>query len=200
MSDTNDDILYMRRLAEQGRRGTIAGGLFLGTAGLVFGLACIVQWVLIRGHQPAIWLAYLWAGAFLLYGVVWLSLFLRLQRHCQPAAAGTSHMAFGALWLGCAAGILVSSAAITIVVHVTGNASAQQLYAPVIFGFYGVARCGIGILAHRKWMLAVAAAAFVSALALAGLADDTRAFLVMGVALLLTLALPGFKLTLEEPC
>jgi hypothetical protein len=48
-------------------------------------------------------------------------------------------------------------------------------------------------------MLAVAAGAFVAALALAALAYDDNQFLIMGAALLLTLALPGFKLAFEEP-
>lgn len=199
MSDTNDDILFMRRLAEQGRHGSIAGGLFLGSAGLVFGIATLAQWALLRGYLPAGLTIYLWAGAFILYAAIWLGLFLRLRRRCPSGALNASHAAFSAVWLCCTAGMLISIGAIAIVAHVTGGASVQLLYPPVVFGFYGAAWCGIGILARRAWMQAVAAAAFVTALVLAGLADDPRALLVMGAALLLTLALPGFKLALEEP-
>ena len=94
MTDLDQDILFMRRLAEQGRRGSITGGLFLGTAGLVFGIACLAQWALSNGQLPAMLQAWLWPATYILYALIWIGLFLRLRANCPPGAANASHAAF----------------------------------------------------------------------------------------------------------
>ena len=65
--------------------------------------------------------------------------------------------------------------------------------------FYGTAWFVAGAMARRRWMYAASIIAFVSTLMTAALTGDQRQLLVWGVALLLSLSAPGFKLMFEEP-
>jgi len=200
-SDTvKDDISYMRQLAEKGSRGPIVGGAFLAAAGLVYGSACFAQWAILKGLLPIApaMSGYLWLGASVFFAILWLALFARVLRS-KGAGSGVSNFAFGMAWTGCAIGIFVSVGAIAIVADVTQIPDVQNMYAPTTMAFYGVAWFVAGAMARRRWMYIAAVVAFVSTLLTAAMTGDQRQLLVWGTALLLSLAVPGFKMMSEKP-
>ena len=201
MSDVRDDISYMRQLAEKGSRGSIIGGTFLGAAGLIFGVVCFVQWGILAGWVPipVEESGHLWLGASVFFAVLWLVLFARTFRAKSASArSSASNLAFGMAWVGCAMGIFVTIATIAIIADVSHNPGVQNMYAPATMAFYGSAWFIAGALAHRPWMFAASFIAFVSTLATAALTGDQKQLLVWGTALLLSLAVPGFKMMFEE--
>jgi len=201
-NDTNtvkDDISYMRQLAEKGGRGTIVGGTFLAAAGLIYGTACFAQWAILAGRLPIApsQSGHLWLAASVLFAVLWLVLFARVLRG-KVSGSGVSNFAFGMAWTGCAIGIFVVVGAIAIVTEVTHVPAVQNMYAPATMAFYGSAWFVAGAMARRPWMYLAAVVAFVSSLLTAAMTGDQRQLLVWGAALLLSLAVPGFKLMFEQ--
>ena len=203
MSDPNtihDDIAFMRKLAEQGRSGPILGGTFLIAAGLVFGLACVVQWAAMQKYLPlAGWdMLYLWGGAIALFAAGWFALFFR-QRAKAGLPVNSANSIFGTVWSANAVGVLTAVAVVTMVGAATGSYAVYDLNISLPFVFYGVAWGVSGALAKRAWMYGAAVAAFVFAIILAALTGSPYQILGMGAALVLALSVPGYKLMTEEP-
>jgi hypothetical protein len=194
-----DDISYMRRLAEQGRSGPILGGMFLAAAGVVFGATCFVDWAARSGVVPISgWgFLYLWLGAFAVFAVVWFVLFFRL-RTFPGKATSASNAAFGIAWSACAVGVMVALAAIEVVASVVKSPIILNAYVPMIFAFYGVAWFTSAAMARRRWMFAPAAGSFAFCLLMAALAENMLQTPAMGLALVLLLTLPGLQLMKEE--
>lgn len=193
MSDLKDDISYMRGLAEQGRRGSIIGGVFLAAAGVVFGLTCVVQWGVASGHLPDAMRfgGHLWIVAIIVFAALFALLFFRYGGNRTPGAAGASNIAFGVAWGGAALGILVSVAALSVLASVAQLPEVQYAVAPVVFAFYGTAWFIAGSLARRNWMHLVAGVSFIFSLLMAWQSRGIEQVGLMGVALLLTLTVPG---------
>ena len=196
MSDLREDIGYMRGLAEQGRKGTIYGGVFLAVAGLVFGFACLIQWCAIVGWLPAVsgFVWYLWGAAAVVFAGATVLLSRRIEpRAVKPSAAGA---AFGMTWSGTAVGIAVAFVAVIVVGIVTDTAAAYYAVAPIVFAFYGTAWFVAGGQAKRRWLYGVAVLSFGCALLLAWLSGPYQV-LAMAAALILTLTVPGIVLMRE---
>ena len=127
MTDHNsihDDISYMRRLAETGRKGSILGGVFLAAAGGVFGVTCFVSWAWHKGLLPVSGLKelHLWLGAFAVFAVFWMIMFVRMLSYRRPVASAPN-ATFGTIWTACGIGVMV--------VFCTTLIIAQELNAPV---------------------------------------------------------------------
>lgn len=199
MTDAREDISYMRQLAEQGRKGQILGGAFLAAAGLVFGAACVLDWAARSGLLPISgWgFLYLWLGAFAVFGVIWFALYARL-RSLPGKTTSSSNAAFGVAWSAIALAVFVALAAIEIVAAVIQAPIVLNAYVPIIFVLYGVAWFASAAMARRPWMYWAAAGSFAFALIMAALAENRFQIPVMGLALLLLLTLPGFRLVSEE--
>jgi hypothetical protein len=189
-----DDISYLRNMAEQGRRGPLLGGIFLAAAGLIYGAAAFVHWAVETGR---INLPYgnIWIGATVLFVLVWVVLFLRMWRSPQ-VAVGASQFTFGTAWAGSGAGIIVTLIAVAIASAQLHDPRIMNVNALVAFAFYGTAWCVTGALSHQRWMFAVAVLSFAVTLVLAFALNTPNELPVMGVGLLLTLFVPGMKLTL----
>ena len=194
-----DDIAFMRGLAEQGRHGPVLGGIFLAAAGLIFGLACLVQWAMSRrllpwGEENA---PSLWWGTSALFVLVWLALMTRVRagKSDPPAAA---NFAFSMAWTGCAFGIAAMAASIYLVSRQLHDPSVQFLWAPMAFAFYGTAWLVSAAMTRKPWMFAVAAVAYLFAPLLASFVGNIDSLLAMSAGLLLTLVVPGVRLTMTR--
>ena len=198
MSDHADslrsDISFMRDMAEQGRRGPILGGAFLAAAGLTYGAAGMLQWLMQTGAVALpISISQIWIGATVLFVLIWFVLFFRLRNSDGPAA-GATQFAFGMAWSGCGLGILVMLGALAIASSRLGMPKLMEANGFVAFAFYGTAWFVSGALARQVWMFAVALAAFGTALLLALLIGSSAQLLAFTAGLLLTLTVPGFVL------
>jgi hypothetical protein len=197
-STIRDDITYMRQLVEQGRNAPILGGVFLTCAGVIFGVACFVQWAMtlreVQGSVPTIGL---WSGATGLFAVVWLFFFLQMRAR-GVAATGIANKSFGAAWLSAGIGNTAASIGVAIAGAMSHSPSAMLAYPPMVFDFYGTAWLVAGILVQRSWMLGAAAVAYLFAIILAFLSMQPWLLPAMGIALLVTLGIPGILLMREK--
>lgn len=195
----HEDISYLRKLAESGRKGPILGGVFLAAAGIVFGLTCFVSWaghegiVPIRGEDEL----YLWLGAFAVFAVFWLFMFLRIVSH-KGTFASASNSTFGTIWSTCGAGVMVAFGTTELIASKMNSSVVLAAYVPVIFAFYGTAWFASGVLGKRAWMHLAGIGSFVFAFVVAVLTDNPLQTPAMGLGLLLLLAVPGFKLMSDE--
>lgn len=193
-----DDITYLRQLAEQGRNAPILGGVFLACAGVIFGMACFVQWAMtLRGVQGLAPIIELWSGATVLFALVWLLFFLRIRAK-GAAETGISNKSFHAAWVSAGIGNAVASTGVAIAGVVSHSSSAMLAYPPMVFGFYGTAWLVAGILVQRFWMLGAATGAYLFAIILPMLGMQTWLFPAMGIALLVTLTIPAILLMREK--
>jgi hypothetical protein len=182
-------------MAEQGRRGPLLGGAFLAGAGLTYGAAAALHWLVQTGAVSApISIPQIWIGASVLFVLVWLVLFFRL-RGSGAQAPGAAQFAFGMAWSGCGLGILVMLGALAIAGRRMNVPQLMEANAFVAFAFYGTAWFVSAALARQTWMFAVALAAFAIALLLAALVGTATQLLAFAAGLVLTLAVPGFVLT-----
>ena len=204
MSNPNtihEDITYMRRLAEAGRRGPIAGGAFLAAAGVVFSITCLVQWAATTG-QLAITgpqMAWIWFGSYVLFAVVWFALWFGLRSRRRAMAASSSNAVFGIAWIANAVGVLMAYATTAIAASITHSQELFYAFIPMIFIFYGISWGLSAVMAHRRWMYLAAGGSFAFALGVAALTNNPAELAVTGVALVILLTLPGLKLMFEEP-
>lgn len=199
-SSWREDISYLRRMAEQGQNGPILGGIFLLTAGLLFGTACLAQWWGLS-YRPAlaeIFTTYLWGGAFLLFAGLWAVLSWGPGR-ARGGCASEASKIFGMVWIGCAVGIILECIAIYAIGRKLHVPAVVTLFMPSVFVFYGMAWLVTGAMTHRRWMYGVSIAAFVFALVLAFMPTGLAQLPVMGAALYVTLSAPGLKLIRQEP-
>jgi hypothetical protein len=190
------DIAYMRDMADRGRAsGPILGGAFLAAAGVIYGLAAFAQWGIDTGsvHLPLSTRS-LWVAASILFAAVWLLLYFRLRRQAGPQTGSASQYAFGMAWAACGLGIMVLIGAIAIASSRLHNYGMEEASAFVAFAFYGTAWLINAVLARRKWMFVVAAAAFAITLLMACLSGTEAQLLVFGTGLIATLTLPGVRL------
>jgi hypothetical protein len=198
MSNTvKEDITYLRGLAEQGRSTPILGGVFLAAAGVIFGAACFIQWaMMLRGADAVAPILELWGGAMLLFALVWTMAFLHMRRK-GVLAVGVSNTTFHMSWFGCGIGITVSCIGVGVAGAVVHSPLVMLAYPPMVFAFYGSAWLVTGALARRRWMYGVSAAAYSFAVIVALLSAQAWLLPAMGVALVVTLAIPGFLLMRE---
>jgi hypothetical protein len=193
-----DDITYLRQLAEQGRNAPILGGVFLACAGVIFGIASFVQWgMALRGVQGATPTIELWGGATVLFALAWLLFFLRTRAN-GVTATGISNKSFTAAWLSAGIGNTAAGIGVAIAGMVSHSSTVMLAYPPMVFGFYGTAWLVAGILVQRSWMLGTAAVAYLFAIILALLSMRVWLLPAMGVALFVTLTIPGLLLMREK--
>lgn len=200
MSDVKEDITYLRRMAEQGRNGPIVGGAFLAAAGVVFSIACFVQWAAMTGRfamddRQAGWI---WCSAFVVFTVVWFVLWFGLRSRRQAAAASSPNTVFGIAWIANGVGVLMAYATTAIAVFITHRQDLFYAFIPMIFIFYGISWGLSAMMARRHWMYLAAGGSFAFALGVAALTNNPAQMATVGVALLVLLTAPGLKLMFEE--
>jgi hypothetical protein len=195
-----DDISYMRRLAEQGRRGPILGGAFLAAAGVVFSITCFVQWAAATGRLAIAGreMEWIWSGSYIVFAVVWFVLWFGLRARRHAVAANSSNIVFGVAWTANALGVLMAYATTAIAVSITHLQELFYAFIPMIFIFYGIS-WGLGaVMARRPWMYLAAGGSFAFALGVAALTNNPAELAVVAAALLILLTVPGLKLMFEE--
>ncbi len=197
-----DDISYMRKLAESGRRGQILGGIFLAVAGVVFGIASFASYAVRNfGLQiPGYSEPRLWIGANAVFWIIWVILLLRFRSRAKQGSCMSSavNATFGVIWAAMAAGVMTAFGATLIVAHVLKAPVILNAYIPVIYAFYGTAWIASAALAKRSWMYLAGVAALLFAFVMAMLSESPSQALAMTAGLFLLLAVPGFKLVADE--
>lgn len=198
-SNLHEDISFLRKLAESGRRGQILGGVFLAGAGIVFGLASFASWALREHLLPGDGLSEyrLWMIAGAVFAAFWLLMFLRF-RATNPSVGSATSATFGVVWGACGAGVMVAFGTTLVVADRLAAPVILTGFVPVIFVFYGCAWLICGFTAKRSWMYTAGMGSFLFAFIIAILTASSLQAAAMGLGLLLLLTVPGIRLMLDE--
>ena len=169
-------------------------------AGLSFGTASFVQYLILSGHitlpHPAL-MGLLWmaaAFAFVLFGIVFKVGSDRLM--LQQPAVRRFRAVWGTLILGAA---VVIAALMIMMVRFGAAANASFIISPVALSVYGVGWRVAGVMTGKSWPKWLSLGAFGAAIGLALLAGRPEQSLAYTAALIVFAILPGLSLLLRQP-
>lgn len=190
-SDTlKDDLAFMKALAEDGGRRQWAGGAAFLAGGLLYGGQCLVQWAEADGliaMSPPVMVGFV-VGVTLAFLI---ALAIVLWKGRNATVQGFANKAFNNVFAAAGLANLVLVIVFAVVAIPRRSIEIWEIYPAALFTLQGAAWYIAFQLRKRLWLLAVAVGWFASALA-AGLLVGTLAYvLVVALALLAFMAVPG---------
>jgi hypothetical protein len=188
------DIGFLKALAEEGRPSTLVGGSILVAAGLTFGLASIAQWAGLAGvvpvssewYFPAVWAISL--AAFF----VELALILRRLRPQRMADA--TNRAIGSAWCGVGFTIFALFVCASIIATRTHSDAPAMMLPSVILAMYGLCWSVAASLTRTRWIWIAAVGSYAGAALVAAMSGDKSLYLVYAGALFCLATVPGYIL------
>lgn len=189
----NDDLSFLRNLAEAGQDAPltmgpylIAGGGWFGLASLVIGLA---QLRAIPGDVNAV----LWQAMLIAVVGFAVTLFMLLRRE-RGRVQNTTNNTLGAAWSAVGWGIFLFVIAISLVVARTGEEYLLNSISLVVLTLYAMAWKLSAEVSRKSWMNAIVGLTVVSLLIVAASIGSMFSWLAYAAALILSAVLPGFYL------
>jgi hypothetical protein len=190
---TQADLAYLRSLVDTGARTQKMTGFLLAAGGVLYGLQTLVQWAsavhLIKLPDPVNFL--------MVVGVTTLFLVLlsvALWRDRGRPQGGVANKAVNAAFASAGMANLSMICVFGMTAVRYHNFVIWELYPAVVFALQGAAWLVAFVLRRRAWLGVVGVGWLLSAASL-GLVIDTPTYpLVVGIALILLLAVPGFVL------
>ncbi len=199
LQSVRDDIAFMRALAQEGTQVPLLGGGVTAAAGLIFGVAAVVHWLIqtqiLRLSQWAILAD--WVVAGVIFGVICTLLIRRVSR--QPGASSAVNKAVGSAWSAVGFSIFVTFLGIAAVTYVTHSEAVIFVFPVIILALYGAAWSVAADMTGKRWIRVVALASFAGAVGMGLLAGNPAQMLAYAAALLLLAFIPGVVLLRQEP-
>ncbi len=191
---TEQDIAWMRQLAEEGGRAPYRGASIQFAAGLVYGLAAAAHALVASGAiaAPPAAFAVIWLGATVVFLVVMAALWVRLAR--APSATTAANRAARAVWTGVGWACFALFAAFWMVIWRTGQAGAAAfvLVPSIIMVFYGMGWAVTGAMMRDRRLSGLAVASFAAAPVLGLCVGTGLQYWAYAAALLGLMALPAW--------
>lgn len=188
------DLAFMKDLVEEGGRSQMTGGAVFLAAGLLYGVQCLVHWTQIVGITR-------FSDAFMLVFVTLVSLAFAvvigvvIWRDRKTVQRGVGTRALNAAFAGAGVANLVLCGAFGLVAWREGSITIWMLYAVTISVVQGLAWYVAYMMRRRLWLAAVSVGWYATALGLGlfvSTGDAASYLLLMAVALLVLMALPGW--------
>lgn len=179
-----EDIAFIRRTMEQGRRVAVTWGADT----LVWGIAVAIGYFGTYASVRGLWTVdttWLWVACIVL---PWAYSLRRLLRHWETPAAPMT-LALKMLWLAC--GIFLTTLGFAVIF--TGEPSGWWMNV-VPAGVIGIGFFVSSFLCDLAWMRWIAVVAWAGELGLFALRTRPAALLLAGALMLVLLAVPGFVL------
>jgi hypothetical protein len=197
IEDPAADIAWMRRLAEEGHRAPMQGASILFAAGLLYGVAALGHWAIVRGFigldESAI--NVIWIGVTVLFSAMLVIAIRALKR--AGGVETSANRASGVAWASVGWGIFALFASMAVLAWRLGEDAAMvalALMPSVIMVFYGSGWAVTAAMQRSRPLWGLAIASFAAAPLLALLTGSAEQYLAYGAALFLLMALPGFLL------
>ena len=194
-----DDIAYIRALAEEGRNTPVLGGGILIAAGAIFGLASLAHYGIAGGlvDLEPVALNYVWIGALVLFLLSLIG--LKSQIRGKPGARSAVNRAVGAGWMGVGLGIFVMALSIAVLSFKLQSEVPTYLFPSLIFALYGAGWAVSATMSGQKWQWMLAIGGWIAAPAIASLIDTPLLWLGYAAGLFLLALVPGLILVRQEP-
>ena len=184
-----DDIAFIRRTMEQGRR--VVGSWSADM--LVWGVAVTLGYAGTYARVRGWWTLdpnWLWTGLVVLAWLYSLRRVRRLASRTDAVAARLMRSPIGMLWLACGVFLTITSFAVIF----TTPPNIWWINGAVAAGVMGIAFFVSSFLCDLPWMRWVALAWWIGEVALFVLHQRTEGLLLAGALMLALLAVPGFVL------
>jgi hypothetical protein len=199
MQSVHDDIAFMRALAEEGSQAPLLGGGVTASAGLIFGAAAVVHWM-IQEHVlqvPALGIMAAWLIAGCLFAGAMMVVLRRVA--AMPGAGSPLNRAVGSAWSGVGFAIFVSFLGLAAMAYSVKNPIIFNAFPVLILALYGAAWSVAADFSRKGWIRVVALASFVGAVVMGLMATSSMQMLAYAAALLLLAFVPGLLLLRQEP-
>ncbi len=194
MSDSlQNDIAYMKSLAEAGGAGPLRNGATLFWAGLLYGLAAVGQYSIVVGWLPRtnVMGMIVWFGASIVFGI--LATCLGFARRREPGSA--TDRAAGYAWSAVGLGIIAFILTVVIIANRTHEFSSLSfVMAPAILLMYGMGWWVSAKMSGIGWLKLVAIGSFLGAPALGLMSGMPEQLLAYAACLILFAMVPGLVL------
>ena len=196
---TNEDIDYIRKLAESGAHAPLTGGRFLMWWGLLLTIAYAAHHLALRGTIGE-------SGS--IFGWIWLTfsvagvagqLLLARSMTGKPGSGSAGNRASRTVWTGAAAAI-TSMVAGTIVAASNGAGQAAfDWIVPVGFAVYACALIVTGGLARSRITVVAGAGAVIMVGLFTAMILSPDRYLLAAAGVFLTVFVPGLLMFVAEP-
>jgi len=193
LKSLQDDISFLKTLAEEDRSPATLGGATLIAAGSIYGLASIAHWAVLTwpaGFSPWIF-PEIWGGATALFLLTLAILRGRLRRN---RATSPVNRASALAWSGVGWTIFTLAACMGIVSWRTGNTTAMLMFPSIILALYGMAWMVAAAASPLRWIRLAAVGCFLGAILTAVFCLTPAVFLIFTLALVLLAVAPGLAL------
>jgi hypothetical protein len=194
-----DDIRYVRSMAEGGANAPLLGGRFMVWWGLLLTAAYLTHHLALKGtigNGPAVF-GLLWA-AFAISGPVGHCILIRTM----PAKAGggsAGNRASRVVWIAAAMAIASMVGGSTALSMQGSGPAAFDWIVPVAFAAYACALISMGALARNNAVLAAGGGAVAMVGLFTALILTPDRYLVAAAGVFLTVLVPGLLLFRAEP-
>ncbi len=200
MSTLEDDIHFVRQLAESGTRAPLLGGRFLVWWGGLIGLAYGAHFVLQEypSLAPSVGFAWLWIG----FGVIAPLGYWLIGRHYPfrlPGSGSHGNQVDRVVWS--TAGLMLLSLVLGAVLRVVLGDSPRQVFpwtVPGVFAGFAIAQFATGWIAQNRLLKGAGLMAMVGVGASFALVGHSFLFAFAAAGTLLTVFVPGVVLWREE--
>ncbi|MCI5045198.1 MAG: hypothetical protein MRY72_10920 [Aquisalinus sp.] len=201
-SNAEDDLAYVRAIAEEGRNVPLVGGSSFVVWGSIIGTTALIQFFMSLGVLPAINMLVLWSAAFVLGWTI--GSFVSRRSKNAPGASSIGNRIVGATWGAC--GIFISLYWLSLMsaffLYRSDPAPVGFLFAtmfPVVFGIYGIAFFVTSIAANQGWYRWVSVGSWIiSVILILTLMSDTM-MLLAGLGTYAVVLAPGIVMLKNQP-
>lgn len=186
-----NDIGFLKALAEEGRSPTLVGGSIMIAAGVIFGLASLAEWAMTNRFAPRFG-GWGLPGVWILAMVVFMVALGLILRRLGPQKLGdAANRAIGLAWSSAGFALFTLFVSAGIIAWRTGSDAPMMMLCPIVLSVYGLCWSVAASLAGVGWMRLAAVGSFAAALITALLCASPSLFLVYAAALVLLALVPG---------
>ncbi len=189
----NDDLSFLRNLAESGQDAPLTMGPYLIAGGGWFGIASLVIGLAQLGAIPGGANAMVWQAMLIAVVGFAVTLFMLIRRE-RERVQNTTNNTLGAAWSAVGWGIFLFAVAIALVAVRTGEGYLLNSISLVVLTLYAVAWKLSAEVSRKPWMNVIVGLTVVSVLIVAASIGSMFSWLAYAAALFLSAVFPGFYL------
>lgn len=192
-SSAEGDLAFMRAIVEESGTYDRSFGINYFAAGLLYGLQCFANGILLLGSIEAP--SWVWLMIGVLPTVLFLSvniLTIWINRD-HPFGTSTAKRAIGAAFAGSGIAILILAGVFGLVAFQRGDWTIWFLFPIVVCALQGAIWFAAAIIRRKLWFGMTAFGWFASTLLLLAFIEQAAAYVtIMGLVLILLMAGPGY--------
>jgi hypothetical protein len=198
--DIQQDIDYVRTLAEEGRQAPMVGGRIMVFWGTLASLTLIAHWAIVQGLVPVPLsaLLWIWVGMSVVGGLATLALGASLNR--APGASAANNRAASAIWSAMGVAMLaVFLGVLTAVMGLGAPLVVWNVLPGAALALYGMAYLSAAFLHRDGLQIFAGVAALMAAAGTLALLQSRDAYLVAALGVTVSTLLPGLIYLAREP-